>query len=56
MVRGTVYDVLGLLVLLLVLASRLDRNKHRSRRLLLVAGAIFAGTLISWCLELLGSP
>jgi hypothetical protein len=50
---GIVYDILGMLVLLLVLASQLDRNRHRSRVLLLIALGLFVGGAISWCLEAL---
>ena len=55
---GIVYYILGVLVLLLLLASWLDRNsnKHRSKLLLLVALAIMLGVVISWILAAITYP
>jgi hypothetical protein len=50
---GIVYDILGVLVIVLFLASRLDKQRYRSRALLLIAIALLAGGVISWCLETL---
>jgi hypothetical protein len=50
---GFLYDVLALLVLLLVLAGFVlagpgDRNRHRSKYLLLTAVGLFVTELVVW--------
>jgi uncharacterized membrane protein len=50
---GIVFDILATLVLLLFLGAKLDKDRHRSRLLLLIAMALLAGGLIAWCLQAL---
>jgi hypothetical protein len=53
---GVLYDVVALLVLLLVLARFLDRNKRRDRYVLLAAVGLFIGSNPLACSKTLSWP